>query len=98
MVVLFVVDVVVGGLVARRVVQVVHVPRQVVVVQRLDGLVLGVRALNVLLQVGVVVERHPALVAHHVLRLEVHLVNVLAQVRVLPLAVRTLGLRNRKEI
>ena len=65
---------------------------QVVVVQRLDGFVVGVCGLNVLLQVGVVVEGHATLVAHHVLRLQVDLVDVLTQVGVFPFAVRTFSL------
>ena len=52
----------------------------------------GVGGLQVLLQVGVVVEGHPALVAHDVLRLQMHLVDVLREVRVLALAVGAFGL------
>ena len=48
-----------------------------------------VRRLQVLLQVGVVVEGHPALVAHDVLGLQVNLVDVLRQIRVLAFTVRT---------
>ena len=51
-----------------------------------------VGGLQVLLQVGVVVEGHPALVAHDVLRLQVHFVDVLGEVRVLALAVGAFGL------
>ena len=49
----------------------------------------SVRRLQVLLQVGVVVEGHPALVAHDVLGLQVNLVDVLRQIRVLAFTVRT---------
>ena len=48
-----------------------------------------VGGLQVLLQVGVVVEGHPALVAHDVLGLQVDLVDVLRQIRVLAFTVRT---------
>ena len=51
-----------------------------------------VGGLQVLLQVGVVVEGHPALVAHDVLRLQMHFVDVLREVRVLALAVGAFGL------
>ena len=51
-----------------------------------------VGGLQVLLQVGVVVEGHPALVAHDVLRLQMHFVDVLGEVRVLALAVGAFGL------
>ena len=55
-----------------------HVRAQVVVVEAGHGLDLRrVRRLNVLLEVGVVVEGHPALFTHHILGLEVHFVDVL---------------------
>ena len=40
----------------------------------------GVRGLQVLLKVGVVVEGHPALVAHDVLRLQMDFVDVLRKI------------------
>ena len=40
----------------------------------------GVRRLQVLLKVGVVVEGHPALVAHDVLRLQMDFVDVLRKI------------------
>ena len=67
------------GLVARR--RGIEVPAglraQIVVVEALDGLALGVRRLNVLLEIGVVVECHATLFTHDILGLEMHLVNVL---------------------
>jgi hypothetical protein len=68
------------GLVARRCS--IEVPAgirsQVVVVQALDGLALGcVGGLNMLLEVGIVVEGHPTLFTHDILGLEVYLVDVL---------------------
>ena len=45
--------------------------------QMMDGLALGVRRLNVLLEIGVVVECHATLFTHDILGLEMHLVNVL---------------------
>lgn len=51
-----------------------------------------VHTLHVALQVGHVIKGLAALVAHDVLGLEVDLVDVLAKVRVLSLALRTLGL------
>ena len=67
------------GLVARR--GGIEVPAglraQIVVVEALDGLALGVRRLNVLLEIGVVVECHATLFTHDILGLEMHLVNVL---------------------
>jgi len=53
-----------------------------------------VRCLNVLLEVGVVVECHSALFAHDILGLEVHLVDVLTKVGVFSFTVRTLCLKN----
>ena len=54
-----------------------------------------VRCLQVLLQVGVVVKGHPALVAHDVLGLQVDLVDVLRKVRVFAFAVGTFCLDMR---
>ena len=54
-----------------------------------------VRCLQVLLQVGVVVKGHPALVAHDVLGLQVDFVDVLRKVRVFAFAVGTFCLDMR---
>ena len=54
-----------------------------------------VRCLQVLLQVGVVVKGHPALVAHNVLGLQVDFVDVLRKVRVFAFAVGTFCLDMR---
>jgi len=68
---------------------------EVVVVEALYGLGLWhVSCLNVLLEVGIVVECHPTLFTHDILGLEVHLVDVLTKVGVFSFTVRTFCLKH----